>query len=1355
MAKTIYADDMANALDYCDAPIEVLSLDCFDTLIWRTTPKPNDVFCELAPPLRRLSRMVAEHTARLQKRVTDDLGEITLDDIYRRALPHADAAERQSRIAAELELEHRHCVAFPPGIELIRRAKKRGLKIIVVSDTYLHEQELRDLLAAKLGRPVLDLIDVVFSSCDHGCSKSNGLFQTMLERMRVAPDRILHLGDNPAADVLHAEIAGLRALHLEQGDHWLNEQWRLEAAALLMWDDRLRNERPPLLPHRPQLAQHARALSDPPQRLGYSTLGPLMYGFGRWVLNEARALSENGKHRVKVCFLMRDGHLPKQAYEALRGAGDPKAYAIEISRFTAYAATFAEPDDITSYLSLMLHGGRLEALAHQLQFTPEEIEAIDRAAPLEGNPAHRLWKEVQKPVHMKRIVERSAKARALLFNYLRKQIDLQRDDVLLMVDVGAAGTVQNRIQPHIEAHFNVRVEGRYMLLRDVPRAGESKKGFFGPDRYDGRLIDSIYTYMAVIEQMCTVAQGSVIGYTPEGGPIRKDADFMPEQIEQRLKVQQACVRFVREARDAARTPAGQTDDAADIGARAAFVRMIYLPTREEAGFFESFAHDVNLGVKDTVRLADMTTAGEDLRRLGPIYVNSNPRINSPAELRWHSLDLALGLFARRRFDIELRPTDFRIGEAKLPVMVMRDQQSHVAQIDLQPTHDGYLSALIPIGRCEYSVGVLFGQLYQWVQIESVRAVKVDQQMRTQFRDDEIDLTHMAVHEGTLDVGGGLLHLESQHAFSYYGTPQEPTQENWCLRVVFRPLVIRDPNAPPAASDDAPTQAAQPQATQGAEAAGSTAPVAAAPASEATPSEATAPSPAALNAAAPNPPGSAAATPHDSTASAANAAPAGTSARALPQVAATSAASAAALAMQARPTLPTGAHMPANQICIASCYCTQWPEVRDFLRDLDRELQQRGVQLLVLATDDPKELGIPALQIPYFLAGFDSTFPHTNGLAPAHPARMYAEADQVWGNGCHPMATTEHGVAACEAFYHAVAEILRPCAAFLWNTTLPHGRIARNVFMMHGVPSYSFERGLLPGTFQIESIENNAFGDLFTNFQLRTGLHEDLEDLGDPQTAYATIRDHYADHLPSKYPSAQWRDRAALDAQYGTAGKKLVVVFGSAEGSSIAPSATPSMGYSSPLFHDTSSAMQALCAKFADAPDVAILFQDHPINASNRTAHALPANCIETKREHIHSLIAAADRVAVLGTTTVQYECLLHDVPVLSLSRNLIDHVGAAYSCVNTGFDHAWTDWWNDTQATSRRLATRRLIVYLCRKHLIGHGPTREFVRRGVEHMADFAAGLGRDCEVSVDERFAALIESIRVLMLGNVQMEAA
>ncbi len=448
-------------------------------------------------------------------------------------------------------------------------------------------------------------------------------------------------------------------------------------------------------------------------------------------------------------------------------------------------------------------------------------------------------------------------------------------------------------------------------------------------------------------------------------------------------------------------------------------------------------------------------------------------------------------------------------------------------------------------------------------------------------------------------------------------------------------------------------------------------------------------------------------------------------------------------------------MTANQICIVSCFCTQWPEVRDFLRDLAQELQTRGVQLLVLATDDPKDLGVPALQVPYFLSEFDSTFPHAGGLPAAHPPALYTEADSVWNNRSDGAPASERDVAACEAFYRSVAEILRPCAAFLWNTTLPHSRIARNVFALHGVPSYSFERGLLPGTFQIESLENNAFGDLFTNFHLCSGLLDDLEALGDPQAHYDAIREHYVTHLPSKYPSAQWRDRAALDAQYGTAGKQLIVVFGSAEGSSIAPAAMPSIGYSSPLFHDTSSALQALCAPFANDPNVAILFQDHPINASNGAARALPANCIVTAREHIHALIAAANRVAVLGTTTVQYECLMHDVPVLSLSRNLIDRVGAAYSCVDAGFDNALRDWRADAHACARRLAARRLIVYLCRRHLIGHGATRAFVRRGVEHMARFAAGLARESEHTVDQRFAALIEDIRVLMLGSAQMEAA
>ena len=148
MAKTIYADQLAHALDHCDAPIEALSLDCFDTLIWRTTPEPSDVFCDLVPKISRQARQVAEHTARERRKISHGNNEISLTDIYRCALPHGSEAEQRALIEAELAAEHQHCFAFGPCVALIRAAKQRGLKIIIVSDTYFSEAELRTLIAA-------------------------------------------------------------------------------------------------------------------------------------------------------------------------------------------------------------------------------------------------------------------------------------------------------------------------------------------------------------------------------------------------------------------------------------------------------------------------------------------------------------------------------------------------------------------------------------------------------------------------------------------------------------------------------------------------------------------------------------------------------------------------------------------------------------------------------------------------------------------------------------------------------------------------------------------------------------------------------------------------------------------------------------------------------------------------------------------------------------------------------------------------------------------------------------------------------------------------------------------------------
>lgn len=801
MAQTIFADQMASALDAIASDVDVLSLDCFDTLLWRSTPEPPDLFCELSPPLSRLSRMVAEQTARERRLVRDGLGEVTLKDIYRCALPAADEAEIARREAEELALEHRHCLAFPPAVELIRRAKALHKRVIVVSDTYLTTAQLTELIGAKLGADAA-LIDDIFCSSAHGRSKSNGLFKQVLMSLKRPAARVLHVGDNPKADVDGAAAEGLRPLLLLQGDRELTEQWRLEIAALLMTDSGLRDRAMPLLPQRPHLACSARMLDEPGARLGYATIGPVIDGFVRWVRDEARALTGDGR-RVKLAFLMRDGHLPLAAYQALAGEGDPPAVAVELSRFTAFAASFDSEAQIDAYLGMMSDTVRLDALARQLMFSEIEQQAL-LPAPGRMMDVPEFSRRVRRPAYLQKVLQRSEAARGRLYAYLRRQLDPQPGEVLMLVDVGAAGTVQNRVQAMLERDFGIEVQGRYLLLRDVPRAHEAKRGFFGPDRLDGRLLEAFYSYIAVVEQMCTVEQGSVVGYSEAGEPQRKDASFAPQQVEQRRRVQQACLAYVSD-RAASVLPRADTGSAGDWqGALAAFARLLFLPLPSEVDFFESFAHDMNLGVKETIPLVDRAAARDDLRRIGPLYAKSSHRIHTPAELRAHGLDLALMLYARRRLDLDLRPQDFQAAQGRLPVMVARGQQAQVVEIELLPSHEGFLVASIPIGRCEYAVGLLFGQRYEWLQLESARVALAKRQFESSCREQESDLGAQAVHEGCTAHAGGLLHFAGSDGFVYFAPPPLKVDSNCVLRVVFRPLVARAA----AALSPAPSPASQ-------------------------------------------------------------------------------------------------------------------------------------------------------------------------------------------------------------------------------------------------------------------------------------------------------------------------------------------------------------------------------------------------------------------------------------------------------------------------------------------------------------------------------------------------------------------
>ena len=125
MTIAIHPHEIASLLDRFPQAT-CLSLDCFDTLLWRDCRSPADLFATL-PGVTKGQRADAERRARKAQDLAGRGTEVSAGHIYARLMPNASDAEREAAIAEELKAEARHCYAFAPTVELMRTAKARGM----------------------------------------------------------------------------------------------------------------------------------------------------------------------------------------------------------------------------------------------------------------------------------------------------------------------------------------------------------------------------------------------------------------------------------------------------------------------------------------------------------------------------------------------------------------------------------------------------------------------------------------------------------------------------------------------------------------------------------------------------------------------------------------------------------------------------------------------------------------------------------------------------------------------------------------------------------------------------------------------------------------------------------------------------------------------------------------------------------------------------------------------------------------------------------------------------------------------------------------------------------------------------
>jgi len=205
--------------------------------------------------------------------------------------------------------------------------------------------------------------------------------------------------------------------------------------------------------------------------------------------------------------------------------------------------------------------------------------------------------------------------------------------------------------------------------------------------------------------------------------------------------------------------------------------------------FENFEHDVNLGTDDMIELLDGEASARGLRRRGLFYLSGVERMYLPGEIQPHGLPLNLSLFSSTRFNLDLRRSDFQTSAVRLPVIVADVRTQTVVEIEAHATHEGYYLATIPVGAGQFGVGIQFGAICDWVQIDEAVFYPVKAFGANADAASPHAVAAETMAEGMREEAPGFFRCDASALLLAPPVP-EICDEPHLLAVTFRPLVFR-------------------------------------------------------------------------------------------------------------------------------------------------------------------------------------------------------------------------------------------------------------------------------------------------------------------------------------------------------------------------------------------------------------------------------------------------------------------------------------------------------------------------------------------------------------------------------------
>lgn len=383
-----------------DSTVEYVSFDIFDTLITRPLYKPQHIF-ELID--REFKGMVHTNTSFCKIRIDGEnvarrvfgveypeYQDVTLDEIY-------DQIEKNYHLeknvinylkTREIELEIQLSRQRKTVKELFELAKDLGKKIIIVSDMYLKKNTIEKILK-KNGYSGYEQL---YLSSDIRLTKNSGdLFKYVLNDLGVPANRILHFGDTWENDFINPGKLGIRTFLIpktrEVFENIIQGQATNRCATIGNWAAAgivQQNSYKISTGYGAMMALVANKYFDNPYRsfnsetdlnadpylIGYYPVGMHLYGFAKWLIEQAKILGYK-----KLYFMSRDGYLPMLVYKKLaeQEDGAPKAEYLYSSRKALMPYIMNNTLDLYEYPTVIVNQSA-ETMKKRLAFCIKDID---------------------------------------------------------------------------------------------------------------------------------------------------------------------------------------------------------------------------------------------------------------------------------------------------------------------------------------------------------------------------------------------------------------------------------------------------------------------------------------------------------------------------------------------------------------------------------------------------------------------------------------------------------------------------------------------------------------------------------------------------------------------------------------------------------------------------------------------------------------------------------------------------------------------------------------------------------------------------------------------------------------------